>query len=76
MSRFYTFASCIGNNIHVRGWDDEKGGWFMDKVPFKPTLFVPSKKPTEYKTLDGVSVSPIQPGTVRECRDFIEQYNG
>ena len=48
----------------------------MEKVPYEPTLFVPSKKTTEYRTLDGVHVSPIKPGSIRECRDFIEQYNG
>ena len=32
----------------------------MEKVPYRPTLFVASKKPTEYKTLDGKFVSPIQ----------------
>lgn len=47
----------------------------MDKVPFKPTLFLSSNKETEYKTLDGKSVAPVKPGTMRECKDFIEQYS-
>lgn len=74
--RFYTFARLYGNNILVRGWDDKKGGYFKDKVEFKPTLFVPAKKKTEYKTLDGKYVSPIQPGTLKECREFVDQYSG
>ena len=74
--KFYTFARKYGNNIIVRGWDDERGGHFLEKVPFKPTLFLPSKKPTEFKTLDGKYVSPIEPGTMKECTQFIQSYSG
>ena len=74
--KFFTFVRLYGNQILVRGYDDALGGSFMDKVPFKPTLFVPSKNKTKYKTLDGKHVSPIHPGTMRECRDFIEEYSG
>ena len=48
----------------------------MERVAFKPTLFLPSKKPTEFTTLDGKDVAPIQPGTMKECRSFIETYSG
>jgi len=74
--KFFTFVRLYGNQILVRGYDDALGGSFMDKVPFKPTLFVPSKNKTKYKTLDGKHVSPIHPGTMRECRDFIDEYAG
>ena len=39
--------------ISLRGWDDQEGGSFKKKVPFKPTFFLPSKKETEWKTLEG-----------------------
>ena len=74
--KFFTFARLYGDNILIRGWDDKKGGFYKEKVPFKPTLFLPSKKPTEFKTLDGKFVSPIQPGTMKECRQFIDDYSG
>jgi DNA polymerase elongation subunit (family B) len=64
-----------GNEILLRGWDDQKGGSFMEKTRFQPTLFLQSKKPSKFKTLDGVSVSPIQPGSMKECRQFIEDYS-
>ena len=76
MSRFFTFARLYGNNILLRGWDDAKGGKFMEKVKFNPTLFVPSKNETEYRTLDGKFVAPVQPGTMKECREFIDNYSG
>ena len=74
--RFYTFARLYGNNILVRGWDDAKGGHFQEKVPFRPTMFLPSKTETGYKTLDGIDVAPVQPGTIKETRQFIDQYSG
>jgi len=74
--KFYTFVRLYGNDVLHRGWDDKKGGYFMEKVPFKPTLFLPTNKPTEHHTLDGKAVAPVQPGTMRECKDFIEQYSG
>jgi len=46
----------------------------MDKVEYNPTLYMKSNKPTEYKTLTGQCVSPIQPGNIRECRDFLDKY--
>ena len=74
--KFYTFVRLYGNNILIRGWDDLKGGYFQEKVPFRPTLFLSSKNDTGYKTLDGKNVAPIQPGTMKECRQFIEDYSG
>ena len=74
--RFYTFVKPYGNDILLRGWDDEEGGPFMKRVKFNPTLFLPSKEPTKYKTLDGQFVTPIQPGGIKDCREFMEQYNG
>ena len=58
----------------MRGWDDKQGGHFKEKVPFKPTLFVPTNKESKYKTLDGTNVSPVKPGSIKECRAFIDDY--
>lgn len=71
--RFYTNVQMVGDHFLVRGY--ENGKHFMTREKFYPTLFVPSKKNTDYKTLNGESVEPIQPGTVRECREFIKKYN-
>ena len=60
--KFYTFVRAYNREILVRGWDDMKGGHFKEKVPFKPTLFMPSKRPNEdWQTLDGQNVHPVQP---------------
>ena len=74
--KFYTFARQYGNNILVRGWDDRLGGHFNEKIPFKPTMYMPSSRETEYRTLDGQYVSPVKPGTIKETRQFIDDYSG
>jgi DNA polymerase elongation subunit (family B) len=64
----------VGDHFLVRGYDN--GNHFMIREKFSPTLFVPSKKQTKYQTLNGEYVEPIEPGSVRECRDFIKRYDG
>jgi DNA polymerase elongation subunit (family B) len=64
----------VGDHFLVRGY--ENGKHFMTREKFYPTLFVPSKKNTKYKTLNGEYVEAVQPGTVRECREFIKKYDG
>ena len=72
--RFYTNVQMVGDHFLVRGY--ENGRHFMTREKFYPTLFVPSKKNTQYQTLNGEYVEAIQPGTVRECREFIKKYDG
>ncbi len=62
----------VGDQFLVRGY--ENGEHFMIRERFSPTLFVPSKNKTKYRTLSGEYVEEIQPGSVRECRDFIKKY--
>jgi DNA polymerase elongation subunit (family B) len=72
--RFYTNVQMVGDHFLVRGY--ENGKHFMTREKFYPTLFVPSKKNTQYQTLNGEYVEAVQPGTVRECREFIKKYDG
>ena len=64
----------VGDHFLVRG--HENGKHFMTREKFNPTLFVPSNKKTNYKTLTGECVEAIQPGTVRDCREFVKKYDG
>ena len=70
---FYTNIQMIGNQFLVRGYEDGKRVQYRDDN-YRPTLYVKSKTPTEYKTLEGEYVEVIQPGTVRDCRDFFKKY--
>jgi len=70
--KFYTNVQLIGNKFLVRGYDNGEHVQFRDD--YNPTLFVPSKKESKYKTLEGENVEPIQPGFVRDCREFYKKY--
>ena len=70
--KFYTNVQMIGDKFLVRGYDN--GEYFQIREKYNPTLFVSSKKKTNYMTLEGEYVEKIKPGTVRESRDFIKQY--
>ena len=72
--RFYTNVQMVGNHFLVRGYED--GRHFATREKFYPTLFVAANKKTKYKTLEGEYVESIEPGTVRDCREFIKRYDG
>ena len=44
------------------------------KIEYRPTFFLLSQEKSEYKTLAGENVKPIQPGTITECREFLQRY--
>lgn len=70
--RYYTNVQMVGNEFLVRGFEDGKS--FIAREKFEPTLFVPSKKKTKYTTLEGHYVQSIQPGSVKDCREFIKTH--
>ena len=71
--RYYTNVQMVGNDFLVRGYEGGKS--FTSREKFQPTMFVPSKKKTKYKTLDGQYVQSIKPGTVRETREFVKTHS-
>jgi DNA polymerase elongation subunit (family B) len=73
MSKYYTNVACIGNNILYRGV--KEGRRVKLKVAYTPTLFLPSKKETTFKTLDGEFLEPMKFESIREARDFIKRYD-
>ena len=71
--RFYTNVQLIGNQFLVRGVDNGKRYEHRDE--FFPTLYVKTKKESKYKTLSGESVEAVNPGTVKDCREFYKKYD-
>ena len=70
---FYTSVKQIGNFIYERGYDD-LGVSFAERVEYRPTFYITSNKKSDWVTLDNKSVSPIKPGSIRECKNWLEQY--
>lgn len=73
MLNFYTNVQVYGSKILYRGI--ENGRKVKHRVDYHPTLFVPSQKPTKFKTVTGDYVQEIKPGDIRETRDFVKQYD-
>lgn len=73
MSQFYTSVERYGNKILCRGY--RNGKQFSDRVDFGPTLFIPTRDETEYRTLIGEKpVAPISFDSMSEAKDFVSQY--
>ena len=74
MSKFYTNVSVSGNKILYRGYDNGERKQF--RIDFSPTVFVPSKEESEWKSLDGMYVDKMNPGTIFDTREFVKKYDG
>jgi DNA polymerase elongation subunit (family B) len=70
---FYTSVVQYGSKMLVRGID-ARGFPFRRKEDFKPTIFVPAKTQTQFKTLEGKYVAPLECGTIRDTKEYIESY--
>ena len=69
---FYTYARHYGDKILFRGIKDGKR--VSVKHDFEPTLFVPTDKPSEYKSIFGDNVAPMKFPTNKEATAFFERY--
>lgn len=69
----YTNVYQYGSKMLVRGYDSQ-GNQFKRKEDFSPTIYVPSREPTDWKTLQGQYVAPLHPGTIRDTKEYIEKY--
>jgi len=71
---FYTCVNRYGSKILYRGYD-ESGQRVSRKETFSPTLYVPSQRgETGYRALDGTPVEPREFDTMRDAKQYVEQY--
>jgi DNA polymerase elongation subunit (family B) len=71
-SNFYTNVQCFGNHILYRGIKDGKR--VKERVDYSPSLYVPSKRITNFTSLEGVYLDQKTFETIRESRDYIKQF--
>ena len=70
--KFYTNVEQAGNRLLVRGYE---GGFpFSYRVSFNPTLYVPSKNYSEWRTLEGNCVEPLKLGSINDAKEFVKKY--
>ena len=48
----------------------------MSRVEYNPTLYVPSRKTSDYQTLTGEYVEPMPMGTIKDAKQFAKKYEG
>ena len=70
---FYTNVLQWGNNLLVRAVVNNERKDF--RVRYSPTLYTPVQKKTPYKTLDGVYVTDLSFGTMKDAREWIDNHS-
>lgn len=77
MTKFYTHAVAMKNNILVRGYNNGKR--FAETVEYKPYLFVNragnNDTHTKYKDIHGNPVYKMDFGNISDARDFVKRYS-
>ena len=74
MSNFYTNVQSFGNNILYRGI--QNGKRVKERVEYSPSLFLPSKRITNFTTLEGDYLDQKIFTDIRSARDFVKQFEG
>ena len=69
---FYTNVHQWGDNLLVRAIENNKR--VAKRVRYEPTLFVPVQKQTSFTTLDGKFLTPMKFTSIKESKEFVEQY--
>ena len=69
---FYTNIVRWGNTLLLR--EIVNGERVNTRVKYSPTLYAPVLKQTSHKTLDGKYVTPIKHETMKDAKEWAEQY--
>lgn len=72
MAAFYTNVALEKNTILEVGY--ENGKRFRRKVPYKPYLFVNTKRDSKYRTIHGQPVGRLDFDSVYEARTFVKEH--
>lgn len=69
----YTSINRYGNSILYRG-RDLKGNSVKEKVKFQPRLFLRTEEPSQFKSLYGKNLKPMDFNSMRDAKEFLQQY--
>jgi len=73
--KFYTSVNQYGNNILVRGLNN--GHAVQDRIPFKPSLFVPTtmnRDKATAKSLYGKPLAEIKFESINDAKEYVKMY--
>ena len=71
---FYTNVQSIGGKILYRGVIDGKR--VKQKIDYSPALYVPFRKVTQYKSLDGAYLDKKLFDSIHEAKEYTKQFEG
>ena len=71
MMKFYTNVSRYGNMLLYRGYDNGKR--IQQKIKYKPTLYVSTNRPTNWKSLDDTPVGEVHFDSMREANEWVQR---
>ena len=74
MSNFYTSVQSFSNYILYRGI--KNGKRVKERIDYSPSLFLPSKRITNYTNLEGEYLDQKIFTDIRSAREFIKQFDG
>jgi len=69
---FYTNVYSRSNYIYFRGFKDGKR--FSQKIPFQPSIYVRSGKPSKYKSISGENLERIKFSSIADAREYVKNY--
>ena len=69
---FYTNITQWGNTLLLR--EVVNGERIARRVKYSPTLYAPVNSPTGIKTLDGKNVAPVTHETIRDAKEWVDNY--
>ena len=69
---FYTNICRYGNTILYRGYNQHGKRIYKRDTEFKPVFFTETKTPSEWTSLDGKRIAPIQMDSMREAKQWLE----
>jgi DNA polymerase elongation subunit (family B) len=70
---FYTNVCRYGNSILYRGYNDHGKRIYKRITDFKPVFFTQSAKPSQWKSLDGHDIAPIEMDSMRHAKQWLEE---
>ena len=73
--KFYTSVLPYRGKLLVRGINQD-GSRKKFRIPYKPSLFIPTQKESKYKTLDGRNVDKVTFNSISDTKRWIEEYKG
>ena len=73
MTTFYTNVQSVGNQILYRGV--KNGQRIKERVDYEPSLYIPSQRNANFKSLEGIPLMQKRFDNLSEAREYIKRFD-